>query len=43
MSTSTPVARLPWRRILVTVAAILAVAWAVGFGAGLIVRLVFAF
>jgi hypothetical protein len=31
-------ARLPWRRIFMTIAIVLMAAWFIGFGAGLIVR-----
>ena len=36
--TAPPIARLPWRKILVFVICALVVSWCVGFVAGLIVR-----
>jgi hypothetical protein len=38
--TAPPIARLPWRKILIFVICALVVSWGVGFVAGLIVRFV---
>jgi hypothetical protein len=38
MPADTRLSQLPWRQIVMTIAAVLIAAWFIGFGAGLIVR-----
>jgi hypothetical protein len=40
MAASSPTERLPWRQIALAIGTVLAVAWAIGFVIGLVVRLV---